>query len=161
MSTVRSETPVVDTRPAMKSIKNEIIGTWKLVSWIYKNEKGEDVDYLGKDSTGILMYDKHGYMNAQLMKAGRIPFASDSINGGLPEEALNAFNSYLAYFGTYYEDEPGAVVHIVEGTLFPNWLGHKEVRYGKIEGDLLILSTPPIQAQGREIIFYITWKKVV
>lgn len=143
-----------------ESIKDKIIGTWKLVSWVYENEKGETVHYLGEGATGILMYDKHGYMNAQLMKADRVPFASDSISAGTPEETHGAFHSYLAYFGTYYEDEPGAMVHIVEGSLFPNWLGHKEVRYGKIEGDRLVLNTPPIPAQGREIVFYITWERV-
>lgn len=143
----------------MKSLKHDIIGTWKLVSWVYKNEKGEEIHYFGKNSTGILMYDDKGYMNAQLMKESREPFASDSINGGTPNETYGAFNSYLAYYGKYYEENPGEMVHIVEGSLFPNWIGNREVRYGKIEGDKLILSTPPIHAQGTEIVFYITWKK--
>ena len=143
----------------MKSIKEEIIGTWKLVSWVYENEKSEIIHYLGEGATGILMYDKNGYMNAQILKANRSPFASDSISGGTPNEAHGAFHSYLAYFGKYYEDKPGEVVHIVEGSLFPNWMGNKEVRYGRIEGNVLILHTPPIPAQGREIIFYITWKR--
>jgi hypothetical protein len=143
----------------MKFLKQDIVGTWKLVSWVYKNEKGEVIDYFGKDSTGILTYDKSGYMNAQLMKVGRPQFASDSINGGTPDETYGAFHGYLAYFGRYYEENPGEMVHIVEGSLFPNWIGNREVRYGKIEGDELILSTPPIHAQGTEIVFYITWKR--
>jgi hypothetical protein len=143
----------------MKFLKQEIIGTWKLVSWVYKNENGEEVDYFGKNSTGILTYDKPGYMNAQLMKGDRSRFTSDSINGGTPDETYGAFHSYLAYFGKYYEEKPGEMVHIVEGSLFPNWIGNKEVRYGRIEGDKLILSTPPIHAQGAEIVFYITWKR--
>src|SRR5688572_20444247 len=102
-----------------ESIKEKIIGTWKLVSWIYFNEKGELVHYFGEHATGILMYDKDGFMNAQLMKAKRQPFASDSIKGGTPFETYNAFHTYLAYFGRYYEDKPGEVVHIVEGSLFP------------------------------------------
>ena len=141
-------------------IKDKIIGTWKLVSWIFKNEHGQDIHYFGEHAQGILMYDAAGYMNAQLMKSDRMPFASASISGGSPDEAHRAFHSYLAYYGKYYEEEPGAVVHIVEGSLFPNWIGNKEVRYGKIEGDLLVLHTPPIQAQGREIVFYITWCRV-
>ena len=141
-------------------IKDKIVGTWKLVSWVFENEKGETVHYLGEDAKGILMYDKHGYMNAQLVKGNRPKFASDSISAGTPEETHGAFHTYLAYFGTYREEEPGAVVHTVEGTLFPNWLGHEEVRYGRIEGDLLVLNTPPIPAQGREIVFYITWQRV-
>lgn len=143
----------------MKFLKDQIIGTWKLVSWTFKNEKGETIHYLGENATGILMYDAHGYMNAQLMKGNRPAFASESINGATPNEALGAFNSYLAYFGKYYEKGPGEMVHTVEGSLFPNWVGHQEVRYGKIEGDRLVLSTPPIPTGGTEIIFHIVWQR--
>jgi len=144
----------------MKSLKQDIVGTWKLVSWVYRNEIGEEVDYFEKNSTGILMYDENGYMNAQLMKPERSSFASDSINGGTLDEAYGAFHSYLAYFGKYYEENPGTIIHQVEGSMFPNWIGNRQVRYGKIEGDKLIISTPPILAQGRETIFYITWQRV-
>ncbi|GHN02508.1 hypothetical protein WSM22_39970 [Cytophagales bacterium WSM2-2] len=144
----------------MKSLKEDIVGTWKLVSWTYKNENGEDVHYLGKNSTGILMYDKNGYMNAQLMKEKRSPFESDSINGGTPDETFGAFHSYLAYYGRYFEEKPGELVHVVEGSLFPNWVGVRQVRFGKIEEDQLVVSTPPIQAHGREIVFFITWERV-
>jgi hypothetical protein len=144
----------------MTSLKEKIIGTWKLISWTYKNDQGVDVDYFGKNSMGILIYDASGYMNVQIMKGDRQKFSSESINGATAEEALDAFNSYLAYFGKYVEEKPGEMVHTVEGSLFPNWLGKKEVRYGRIEGDLLVLSTPPIQAGGVPTVFYITWKRM-
>jgi hypothetical protein len=143
-----------------KSIKEEIVGTWKLVSWTYQNEKGEVIDYFGKNPVGILMYDKYGYMNAQLMTSNRTKFASEAIDGGTNEEMGQAFKTYLAYFGHYVEAEPGAVVHTVLGSLFPNWLEQQHVRYGQIDGDKLVLSTPPISADGREIVFYITWRKI-
>jgi len=144
----------------MESIKDKIIGTWKLVSWTYVNEAGETVDYFGKDVSGILMYDQSGYMNAQLMKANRSPFKSSSINGSSVSEASQAFQSYLAYYGKYHEERPGEIIHSVEGSLFPNWIGDRQVRYGKIDGDLLILNTAPTPANGREIVFYVTWKKI-
>lgn len=143
-----------------EALKDKIIGTWKLVSWVFNDENGKEVHYLGKDATGLLMYDQYGYMNAQLMKGQRTKFASDSINGGTLEETNQAFNSYLAYFGTYREENPGEVVHTVLGSLFPNWIGNKETRYGRITGNTLILHTPPIHAFGREIVFYITWERI-
>jgi hypothetical protein len=144
----------------MESIKDKIIGSWKLLSWTFQNEAGETQHYLGENPVGILMYDQWGMMNAQLMKSNRTNFASDAINGGSPEEMSHAFGTYLAYFGRYYEQAPGEIAHIVTGSLFPNWLGNKEVRYGKIEGDLLILSTPPIPVQGRETVFHIRWQRI-
>jgi hypothetical protein len=141
-------------------LREKIIGTWQLVSWVYTNDKGETTHYFGEDAKGILMYDTHGYMNAQLMRADRQRFSSESISSGTPTETHGAFHSYLAYFGRYLEVAPGELVHTVEGSLFPNWVGHKEVRYGKIERDLLILNTPPIPVAGENIVFHITWRRI-
>jgi hypothetical protein len=141
-------------------IGEKIVGTWKLVSWIYKGPNGEDVHYFGKNATGILMYDRCGYMNAQLMKPERAPFMSSSIDGSTQQEALAAINSYIAYYGKYYEEKPGEITHLVEGSLFPNWMGNRQMRYGKIEGDHLMLHTPPMQVAGADIVFHITWERV-
>jgi hypothetical protein len=141
------------------SIKDKIVGTWKLVSWIFRNEKNEPVNFFGDNPSGILMYDRSGYMNAQLMKPGRSNFVSESLSEGTLQEIQQAYLSYAAYWGKYYEKTPGEIIHIVEGSLFPNWIGHEEIRYGKFDGEHLILSTPPIKAQGKEIVFHVTWKR--
>ena len=76
------------------------------------------------------------------------------------DEIRDAYLSYAAYYGRYEEPIPGELIHTVEGSLFPNWVGHQEFRYGKIEGEYLILSTNPIQAKGTQTVFIVTWKKV-
>lgn len=142
-----------------ESIADKIIGTWKLVSWIYRNEKGEEIHYFGEGAGGILMYDRNGYMNAQLTRGDRKRFVSESIGDGTPQEIDEAYKSYAAYYGKYYEKTPGELIHEVEGSLFPNWTGHDEIRYGKIVDNLLILSTPPIKTGTGEIVFHVTWKR--
>ncbi|PTB95295.1 hypothetical protein C9994_11450 [Marivirga lumbricoides] len=143
----------------MQSIKEQIIGTWKFVSWVYTNEKNETVHYFEEGSEGVLMYDEAGNMNAQIMRPGRITFKSGAIAGGTKEETKEAFDSYLAYFGKYYETEPGKIIHKVEGALFPNWLGNEQIRYGEIVDDKLIIKTQPISAPYGEIVFTVTWKR--
>ena len=142
-----------------ESVKEKIIGTWKLISWKYLDGDNEPVDFFGENPVGILTYDASGYMNAQLMKSGRGNFVSESLTGGTAEEIKDAYLSYAAYWGKYYERTPGELIHEVEGSLFPNWVGHDEIRYGKIEGEYLTLSTPPIHAQGKKILFNVLWKK--
>lgn len=105
------------------------------------------------------MYDKSGYMNAQLTRGDRKNFHSDSMGDGTPQEIDAAYKSYAAYYGKYYERTPGEIIHTVEGSLFPNWIGHDEIRYGKIVDNFLILSTPPIKTGGGEIVFHVTWKR--
>ncbi len=143
----------------MQSIKSQIVGTWKFVSWVYQDENNKTIHYFDTEAIGVLMYDENGNMNAQIMKSGRKGFISDAISGGTPDESKNAFDSYLAYFGTYYEASPGKVVHKVNGALFPNWLGNEEIRYGAIVEDKLIITTPPISTPQGNIVFTITWQK--
>jgi hypothetical protein len=142
------------------SLKDKIIGTWKLLSWVYRNDNSEAVHYFGEDVYGILMYDRAGNMNAQLTRAGREKFSADSINGGNIEEVEKAFKSYLAYFGKYYENAPGEIVHVVEGSLFPNWIGQEQLRYGRIEDNYLYLSTPPIAISGSMVQFHLKWERM-
>ncbi len=141
-------------------IGEKIIGTWKLVSWKYKNEKGEKHHFFGKQPKGILMYDVHGYMNAQLMRKGRKSFASRALTSGSMNEKSDAFLSYFAYYGRYEETGPGQIVHIVEGSLMPNWVKDKQIRYVKIEKDILSITTPPILSGDANIIHRIKWKRM-
>jgi hypothetical protein len=144
-----------------KAVSNEIIGTWKMISWVSLDEDGHETDFFGESPTGILMYDSNGYMNAQLMKSGRSNFNCDSLFGGSVEENSTAYLSYAAYFGKYYEKAPGELCHVVEGSLFPNWVGGYETRFAKIEGEYLYLSTPPVIMEGnKRIVFRVKWQRV-
>lgn len=144
-----------------ESVIKKIIGTWKFVSWIYKDQNGETVHYFGKDAKGILMYDESGYMNAQITRGDRSNFAAKSLGEGSSHEIDAAYKSYAAYYGQFYERSPGEMRHIVEGSLFPNWTGHEEIRYAEMpDNDTLILSAPPIKVNWGEIVFYVTWKRV-
>ncbi|MTI22240.1 lipocalin-like domain-containing protein [Fulvivirga sp. RKSG066] len=141
-------------------ITEEIIGTWELVSWTYNGPNGEVVDYFGTSPTGVLMYTESGYMSVHIAKENRKKFKKDGMYDGTSDEIVDAFKTYFAYFGTYEEEEPGTFVHTVLGGTFPNWLGNTERRFGRIEGDRLILSTPPIETGDQEIIFNVEWRKV-
>jgi hypothetical protein len=142
-------------------IRKKLVGTWKLTSWTYNNHMGETIPYFGENATGILMYDKHGYMNAQLLKGGRSFFDSAALDGGSPQEIYEAFHSYIAYFGRYEEHQPGEITHIVEGSLFPNWIGNRQLRYGTIKKDCLVLKTPPILVKNTAMVFSVSWKRVL
>lgn len=143
-----------------RPLKDQIVGTWKLLSWIYRNDKNEVVHYFGEEVYGILMYDRAGNMNAQLTRHDRPRFAGDSINSGTAEEIENAFKTYLSYFGKYYESSPGEIVHVVEGSLFPNWIGQNQVRYGKIVNGYLLISTPPIAINKDVVEFELKWERM-
>ncbi|UZR97355.1 lipocalin-like domain-containing protein [Chondrinema litorale] len=137
-----------------------ILGSWKLISWVYETEAGEEVDFYGNSPQGMLMYQDSGYMSVQIFKEERAPFKSVGLNTGTLEEKANSFASFSAYYGKFNEVEPGVFKHDVEGSLLPNWLGTTETRYAKIEDDILVLSTPPMETNDGTKIFKVTWRKV-
>lgn len=143
-----------------KSVIPAIYGSWKLVSLTFTNEKNEKLDLYGQEPLGILTYDKSGYMNAQFGNKGRENFEDESLSGGTDVEILSAYKSYMAYFGKFREEEPGKILHEVEGALFPNWQGKTEVRYAHIDGNKLTISIPPTLVNNVEISLIAIWTKM-
>lgn len=141
------------------SIIESLKGSWMLVSMSYENANGEIVHLYGENPIGILTYDDNGYMNAQMGFRYRSNFTTESLGDGNPEEIMSAYKSYMAYFGRYYEKEPGVIVHHVEGCLFPNWQHRDEIRYAKIEDNLLVISTPKIEFENHSIVIKAIWKR--
>jgi hypothetical protein len=139
------------------------IGTWKLVTSEFRTSDGKVTYPLGEKAVGILIYDGGGRMAAQLMRPDRPNFVSGDMRGGTPEEIRTAAEGYVAYFGTYeVDDKKGTVVHHVEASLFPNWLGQDQVRFFEYSADanVLTLKTLPILSGGQEITGVLVWKRL-
>ncbi len=52
------------------------------------------------------------------------------------------------------------VVHHLELSLLPNWIGQDFVRIFKIEGNRVTLSTTPVLIDGRKQVGTLTWQRV-
>jgi len=149
-------------------IEQKAIGTWKIFSIFGKcQEDGSKNHYYGDNPTGILMYQPEGYMTLQLVTNPRQPFESEDWEKGTDAEIRCAFLSYQAYYGKYYYDEEvGAMIHEIHGSLFPNWhlRKSKEVRFAKFEqvgeDEFLHITTPSVEIEGKNYIFYACWKRV-
>src|SRR5258708_31590199 len=109
-----------------------LVGTWEL-GLVEFRAGGQVVYPVGKDATGLVMYDRSGWMSQQLMRPDRRAFASGDQLRGTPDEIKAAFEGYLAYGGTYVVDEAHATVtqHITT-CLFPNWVGTDQKRFYKL-----------------------------
>lgn len=143
-----------------EKIGTRILGSWKLISWVYETKDGKEVNFYGNSPQGLLMYQDSGYMSVQIFKENRVPFKNVGFNIGTEKEKANSFSSFAAYYGKYNEVKPGVFEHAVEGSLLPNWLGTTETRYAKIEDDILVLSTPPMDTDEGEKVFKVTWRKI-
>lgn len=143
----------------------EFSGTWTLVSWTAELPDGEVVHPFGEGAAGVLVYGESGRMSVQIMRADRPRFGAVDPMAGSAREKQAAYDGYLAYWGTYEtQREEGTVIHVLQGSLFPDWVGTRQVREFEFEGDdRLTLRTPPIASavtDGREAVHVLAWKRV-
>jgi hypothetical protein len=138
---------------------NPLIGTWRLLSWQNRSVEDGQVSYpLGEDATGYIMYNEDGYMFVAIMAPHRLRFAHDDLLSATKEEA-QAEETYLSYCGRY-SFEGDKVVHHVEMSLFPNWIGVDQERLVDLRRSRLTLSTRALLLRGIQQTAHLIWERV-
>ena len=138
---------------------NPLVGSWRLVSCEFRGADGHIRYPYGRDLAGYILYGEDGYMSVSIMGADRPRFAADDLRGGTTEEKVAAADSYVSYSGTY-EIRGDRVIHHIEVSFFPNWVGGDQERIFELDGDDLSLSTPPLLVNGVQQAAYLLWKRV-
>lgn len=141
-------------------MREKFVGTWRLSSLEFEASNGEISYPMGRECSGILMYDELGNMSVQIMRTDRPAFEINDQFKGSPAEIKCAFEGSISYFGLYkIDDENKTVTHEVENSLFPNWKAGNQIRYFEFQGDVLRLFTPPIAVNGIEGVASLLWMK--
>ncbi|MBR8061152.1 lipocalin-like domain-containing protein [Burkholderia dolosa] len=143
-------------------LREQLVGAWRLVSYEVRPRDGGTVTYpLGRDARGWILYTPDGYMSAQLMAAGRPPYADGDLQGGTVEERAAAARGYIAYSGPYRVDDDGTLTHEMDVSLYyPNWIGNVQQRAVHVDGDRLQLGTAePVRVDGREVDAVLVWAR--
>ena len=135
------------------------MGTWKLLSWENRTLEGEVTHPLGEDASGYIAYTEDGYVFVAIMRSGRAPFAAGDLLTGSTAEKAGAAETYVSYCGRY-ELRGDTVVHHVELSLFPNWVGVAQERLVEVSGNRLALSTRPLLLRGRQQSAHLVWERV-
>ena len=138
---------------------NPLIGTWRLISWENRSADGRISYPVGKDAVGYIMYNPDGYMSVAIMRSERITFAGGDLFGGSTQEKVQAAETYVTYCGRY-EFRGETVIHHVDLSLFPNWVGVDQERLVELRGDKLTLSTHPILLEGMQRSAHLIWERV-
>jgi hypothetical protein len=143
------------------TIREQLIGTWRLVSYETLGADGSVVRPMGRDATGFIMYVPDGFMSANLMVPGRPPFTGGGASTASQAELAAASAGYFGYAGRFEVDEAArAVRHRIEVSLVPNLVGTTQFRHTRFEGSRLILRGDPAPAAGRVSAPVITWERV-
>ena len=139
----------------------QLVGGWRLRSWVALGDDGSETHPMGDAPTGLLAYTESGTMVALMAPADRPPFGSDDLTGGTPDEQARAFSTFVAYAGRY-RIEGDTVIHTVETSLFPNWAGTVQRRRWTLSDDekTLTLESPPLELRGVIRRQRLTWTRV-
>ena len=133
-----------------------LVGTWRLVSFELRNPNG-DLSYpFGRDAKGYVFYTPDGFMSAAFMGANRLQPKSADLADTTRGVNFDAFNAYCGRFDVRGD----RVFHHVEVASLPQWSGHDQERIFKIDGDRLILETPPLTIAAQAPTAYLIWERV-
>jgi Lipocalin-like domain len=125
---------------ATRKMSDEFVGAWKLISFERRTAAGEVTYPMGENPVGRLTYDAVGRMSAQIMRPDRPKFQAVDPAKWTAEEKAAAFDGYIAYYGTFsVSDTERAVIHHVEASLYPHWVGSDQRRLYEFSGNQLIL----------------------
>jgi hypothetical protein len=148
-------------------LAKRFVGAWRLVS-IEGVPPGLPGNHYDRP-TGLIIYSASGHISAQLIaKADRKPFAA--FNKGrisaTTEDKAAAFDSYVAYYGTYTVDaKAGTVTHHLEGSLIPGREGINNVRWFEFRGDDRFLLIPVEDGKGgvlsrKDATYKLLWERI-
>ena len=100
-----------------------------------------------------------GYVSVAIMSVNRPKFASRNMGEGTTDEKVAACDTYLSYCGKY-EVRQDEVIHHIEVSLYPNWVGVDQERVLEFDGKRLSLSTRPLIVGGMQQTAYLIWERV-
>jgi hypothetical protein len=146
---MRGALPTGDAVAQQKSVKEQLLGTWTLVSIDYVGQDGSRFRTFGHDPKGIAIFDGSGHYIIAVMRSDRPKFAVNDRLKGTEEENRATAQGTITYFGTYSvsEADRAIVIHIV-GSSFPNWNGSDQKRIFTFTGDELKLTNPAASTGG-------------
>jgi hypothetical protein len=132
-------------------MSDEFVGAWKLISYERRTAAGEVTYPMGQNPVGRLTYDALGRMSAQIMRPDRPKPQGVAPASWTAEEKAAAFDGYIGYYGTFTVSETErAVIHHVEASLYPHWVGSDQRRLYEFSGSQLILRAVGSGGPGTE-----------
>jgi hypothetical protein len=156
----------VSGAPQQNQIVSRFAGAWRLVS-VEGNPPGLPGFY--DRPTGMIVYLATGQVIVQIAsKAGRKPFApfNQGRLSATPEDKAAAFDSYLAYYGTFTVDEKaGTVTHHIEDYSVPGRQGTANVRWFEFRGNDRLVLIPVEDGKGgliarKDATYKLTWERI-
>jgi lipocalin-like protein len=141
-----------------KSIKEQIVGVWTLVSFDSFDSSGAKIPNMeGGNLKGQYIFADNGRMSLQVISEYPKLASNDRMKTTAAEEKAIA-HGILSYFGSYTINEADKTVSLnIERSSFPNQVAPSVKRVVTFTGDELKLDNPGRLAGGRTVM---VWRRV-
>jgi hypothetical protein len=112
-----------------KSLKEQLVGTWTLVSSDQVRPNGSKLKQFGANPTGINVFDANGRFFVLIASGDNSKIASNNPNKTNSEEGGGLNPESMAYYGTYTVNAAEKIVMLhLEASTFPNLVGTDQKR---------------------------------
>ena len=127
-----------------KSLKDQLVGTWTLVSANQTTKEGVKSERWGPNPRGRVIFEADGRYSFMIFRSDVRKFASDNLNQSTAEEAKAAIQGMTANYGTWSVDEATKTITTnIEAASFPNLVGGTQKRIiSSITADELKYTNP-------------------
>ena len=133
-----------------KSLKEQLAGTWTIVSNDNVAPDGTKRQPFGPNPKGILVLAANGQYAQIIVRPDRTSFKAENRLEGTAEENKAAVHGTTASFGTWSVDEASKTLTVRnEGSMFPNQVGSDSKRSVTLQGDQLRVSNPNPASGGK------------
>ena len=137
-----------------KTLKEQLVGTWSLVSIDSTGADGKKTQVFGAQPKGTLMLDAGGHYAMVLTDPGRPKWKSEVRTALSTEELAVAAKGLVAQFGTWSVDEGDKIlVRNYEIALIPNNDGVETKTSVTMTGDELKLSATAANGARAEAVY--------
>jgi Lipocalin-like domain len=138
----------------VRSLKDQLIGTWIYVSGTVKSEDGSVMPR--PSAQGAVTYTADGRFHFITVRTGMPRYASGDPSRPSPEEAMAVASGVIAYTGTYALDESTKTAHLnIETSSVSNFVGDPNQRrtVTSITDAELIITNPLRPGVTLELVF--------
>ena len=136
-----------------------ILGAWRLLSFRVHENDGRKVHPYGEDVTGLLLFEKNGYMS-EICSGNRRPIVPGvDINLKTDAEKIAIAKDFSASSGRF-ELQEGKIIFHIEVSLLPALVGTAQERSYRLEDSRLILQAAPVWLGEKSFVANFTWERV-
>ena len=147
-----------DSLAQKQSLKEQLVGTWTLVSSDQMRADGSELKQFGGNPKGINVFDANGRFFVMVAGADNSRIAVRDPNETYQEEVGSLITESIAYYGTYTVNQELGVISLhLDASTFPNQIGSDQKRtITSLTTDKLKYSSP---AATSGVIVHQVWTR--